>query len=314
MANGRSFRIGYALVEKKQNSFLQPSLLERAQSQGIELFPIDPHIPLSQQEPFDAILHKISGNLPWTQHLMDYSAAHPEVIIVDPPLAIHRLHNRISMLQAVAELPLSEDPESVSIPKQCVFEEDGSLDAVVARFRFPLIAKPLLVDGSATSHAMSLVFNAESLAKLKPPLVLQEFINHGGVIFKVYVVGEFVQCVKRISLPDVDEDKLKNSREAVSFCQISNTVSSILDLPEIELPPETFILKVASGLRKALGLRLFNFDIIRDVKAGSHYYIIDINYFPGFAKMPGYETALTDFFLGLAAEKASYGSSNAGPC
>ncbi|KAG5562281.1 hypothetical protein RHGRI_005119 [Rhododendron griersonianum] len=38
------------------------------------------------------------------------------------------------------------------------------------------------------------------LSKLKPPIVLQEFVNHGGVIFKVYVVGNYVKCVKRNSL------------------------------------------------------------------------------------------------------------------
>ncbi|KAE9452415.1 hypothetical protein C3L33_15684, partial [Rhododendron williamsianum] len=48
---------------------------------------------------------------------------------------------------------------------------------------------------------MSLVFNREGLSKLKPPIVLQEFVNHGGVIFKVYVVGNYVKCVKRNSLP-----------------------------------------------------------------------------------------------------------------
>ncbi|KAG5531970.1 hypothetical protein RHGRI_026548 [Rhododendron griersonianum] len=48
---------------------------------------------------------------------------------------------------------------------------------------------------------MSRVFNREGLSKLKPPIVLQEFVNHSGVIFKVYVVGDYVKCLKRNSLP-----------------------------------------------------------------------------------------------------------------
>lgn len=54
--------------------------------------------------------------------------------------------------------------------------------------------------------------------------------------------------------------------------------------------------EVGRGLRRALGLQLFNFDMIRGRKAGGQYFIIDINYFPGFDKLPGYEIALTDFF------------------
>jgi inositol-1,3,4-trisphosphate 5/6-kinase/inositol-tetrakisphosphate 1-kinase len=33
--------------------------------------------------------------------------------------------------------------------------------------------------------------------------------------------------------------------------------------------------------------------------------VIDINYFPGYAKMPGYETALTDFFCDLVGKSWS---------
>lgn len=41
------------------------------------------------------------------------------------------------------------------------------------------VAKPKFIDGTASSHALSLAFNNACLSELKPPLVLQEFINHG---------------------------------------------------------------------------------------------------------------------------------------
>ena len=44
---------------------------------------------------------------------------------------------------------------------------------------FLTVAKPLLIDDSAKAHALSLAFNTVSLSELTPPLVLQEFINHG---------------------------------------------------------------------------------------------------------------------------------------
>ena len=202
-----------------------------------------------------------------------------------------------------------------------------------AGLKFPLIAKPVTADGSATSHEMSLVFNENGLKKLKTPIVIQEFVNHGGVIFKVYVVGEHVKCVKRRSLLDITEEKL-NSMAAdqglLPFSQISNLVaknevggcselekaviarnkgkgfccSEVDELVEkAEMPPLEFVMELAQGLREALGLRLFNFDLIRDSRDGNNYFVIDINYFPGYAKMPDYESVLVDFFCDLVEEK-----------
>lgn len=41
------------------------------------------------------------------------------------------------------------------------------------------VAKPLVADGSEKSHQLSLAYDKYSLQKLEPPLVLQEFVNHG---------------------------------------------------------------------------------------------------------------------------------------
>ncbi|PON60039.1 Inositol-tetrakisphosphate 1-kinase [Parasponia andersonii] len=53
---------------------------------------------------------------------------------------------------------------------------------------------------------MVLIFNRDSLDKLKPPTVLQEFVNM-TVIFKVYMVGKYVKYVKKTSLLDVSEEE-----------------------------------------------------------------------------------------------------------
>lgn len=52
-----------------------------------------------------------------------------------------------------------------------------------------------------------------------------------------------------------------------------------------------------------MGLNLFNFDVIRDAKDANRYLIIDINYFPGYAKMPSYEPVLTEFFWDMVTKK-----------
>jgi inositol-1,3,4-trisphosphate 5/6-kinase / inositol-tetrakisphosphate 1-kinase len=321
----RRFSIGYALAPKKQESFIQPSLISLASSRGIDLVPIDPAKPLLSQGPFACVIHKLSGD-EWRSNLDDFSEVHPEVPIIDRPDAIERLHNRISMLQVVSELDTSTSAsvETFGIPSQVVVYDSGALadSGFVEALRFPIIAKPLVADGTARSHKMSLVFTRDGLQKLKPPLVLQEFVNHGGVIFKVYVVGMHVTCVKRRSLPDVSKETLEYPAEgSVSFSQISNLTSKgqirgaqeeLIRLDEAEMPPISFVTEIASGLRKALGLRLFNFDMIRDTRVGTRYLIIDINYFPGYAKMPNYESVLTDFFSAIVhkEDEENEGSNN----
>lgn len=51
----------------------------------------------------------------------------------------------------------------------------------------------------------------------------------------------------------------------------------------------------AGSLRTRLGLKMFNFDLIRDSRSEDNYYIIDINYFPGYEKLPHYAPMLAAF-------------------
>ncbi|KAI3693782.1 hypothetical protein L1987_76734 [Smallanthus sonchifolius] len=303
------FRVGYALLLKKQRSFIQRSLVNSARERGIDLIRIDTDKPLADQGPFDCVLHKLNCE-EWRKQLKDYSIRNPSSVVIDSPDAIRRLHNRISMLEVVLEIEAAElkagDSASFGTPKQTVvYELDKLKDPTCwsVGLKFPVIAKPLVADGSIKSHKMSLIFSREGLEQLKPPTVLQEFVNHGGVIFKVYVVGEYVKCVRRKSLADISDEKLGSLHGSFSFCQVSNMSSHVKNdetyykvLEDAELPPMHLITNIARGLRRAMKLHLFNFDVIRDTRVWNRYLVIDINYFPGYAKMPGYESVLTDFF------------------
>lgn len=68
------------------------------------------------------------------------------------------------------------------------------------------------------------------------------------------------------------------------------------------LPNQKFIQELSALLRVKLSLTLFNYDLIQDTQNGE-YYIVDINYFPGFAKMPRYEHVLSDYFAHLGAKR-----------
>lgn len=298
--------VGYALTSKKTKSFLQPKLERLARNKGISFVAIDQNRSLSEQGPFDIVLHKLSGK-EWRQILEDYRQTHPEVTVLDPPDAIQHVHNRQSMLQDVADLNLSNSYGKVGVPKQLVVKRDASSipDAVTkAGLKLPLVAKPLVVDGSAKSHELSLAYDQYSLQKLEPPLVLQEFVNHGGVLFKVYIVGEAIKVVRRFSLPDVTKRELSKNAGVFRFPRVSCAAASAddadLDPCVAELPPRPLLERLARELRRRLGLRLFNLDIIREHGTRDRFYVIDINYFPGYGKMPEYEHIFTDFLLSLA--------------
>lgn len=57
-----------------------------------------------------------------------------------------------------------------------------------------------LLTACVASLQMSLIFSAGSLPDVRPPCVLQSFINHGAVLHKVFVVGDRHFCVERPSL------------------------------------------------------------------------------------------------------------------
>ncbi|XP_057466157.1 inositol-tetrakisphosphate 1-kinase 4-like isoform X2 [Actinidia eriantha] len=242
-------------------------------------------------------------------HDQDYRVKHPEVTVLDPPYAIQHVYNRQSMLENVADLNLPECHGKVGVPKQLVIEDLLSIPDEVrkAGLKLPLVAKPLLVDGSAKSHELFIAYDESSLSKLEPPFVVQEFINHGGVLFKVYIIGETIKVVRRFSLPDVGKPELSKVAGVFRFPRVSCAAASAddanLDPAVAELPPKPLLERLAKELRLRMGLQLFNIDIIRENGTRDLYYVIDINYFPGFGKMPEYEHVFTDFLLSLTQSK-----------
>nr|XP_017243993.1 PREDICTED: inositol-tetrakisphosphate 1-kinase 3-like isoform X2 [Daucus carota subsp. sativus] len=223
--------VGYALTNKKIKSFLQPKLLSLARSKGISFVAIDQTRPLSDQGPFNILLHKLSGK-EWRKSLEDFRQMHPEVTVLDPPNAIHHLYNRQYMLQDVADLNFSGAYGIVRVPKQLVIKKDpSSIPEAVSKagLILPLVAKPLVVDGTAKSHELALAYDQHSLQMLETPLVLQEFVNHGGILFKVYIVGEAIKVVRRFSLPDVSKQEWSKNAGVFRFPRVSCAAASADD-------------------------------------------------------------------------------------
>lgn len=201
----------------------------------------------------------------------------------------------------------------VQAPVQIEITEDMPIheaEELLARsgMQPPLLVKPVWTDGREGSHGLAVVHDLPSLGKLlrgtvcsslRPPVVVQQFVEHGGVLHKVYVLGGTTVVCKRPSLGDnylgrsgsgrrkgitqlpriscTSHNKLHELEHASAHDSANDcaspfntadsemelvTPSSSPDSPDNTYPPEWVTHSLAQTLRERLGLHLFNFDLI----------------------------------------------------
>ncbi|KAJ7401693.1 hypothetical protein BTVI_93333 [Pitangus sulphuratus] len=190
---------------------------------------------------------------------------------------------------------------------------------------FPFICKTRVAHGT-NSHEMAIIFNQEGLKAVRPPCVIQSFINHNAVLYKVFVVGESYTVVKRPSLKNfsagisdresiffnshnVSKPESSSILTAAEVCLVPRTSMTVypsgfpyrapLDKIEgvFERPNDDVIREISKALRQALGVSLFGIDIIINNQTGQHA-VIDINAFPGYE---GVSEFFTDLLNHIAA-------------
>uniref|UniRef100_A0A1I8I9R3 Inositol-tetrakisphosphate 1-kinase n=1 Tax=Macrostomum lignano TaxID=282301 RepID=A0A1I8I9R3_9PLAT len=223
------------------------------------------------------------------------------------PESIDRVRRFKAWIEARGSELVLLDPlrglESMLLARPCPGNPGDPVADSNGALRFPLLCKPHLASG-AEAHSMSLVFNAGQLADLRPPLVAQEFVNHGARIIKVYVLGSRIHACIRPSVRDFQADHagpaIQFSSHAVSKagCQseLSDAAASAQNGDDGEM-----LLSRYSGLleplcracRSVLGLDLLNLDLVPDTRSG-RLGLVDINQFPGFESMPNYVDALVE--------------------
>jgi hypothetical protein len=198
------------------------------------------------------VLQKIPASSPhkkeWDARVEAYATTNPDAYVVDLPAAVRRVANRGTMLDAVRAVELATNPASaapgsaavpagtahapetyvVRAPKQILAiagtEQQVRAQVDAASLRFPLLAKSMRADGSSDSHKVAIIHDQDGLAcvvqgavpGLKPPCVIQEYVNHGGCLFKVYVVGDDVTMTRRKSLPDLRGARASRRRRAAA--------------------------------------------------------------------------------------------------
>jgi len=298
----RVARVGFALRKEKAAKHVRPELVEEARTRGIEIVVIDEGRPLEQQGPFDVILQKIRRK-EFEEELEAYVERHPEVRLCDPPTATHKLRNRKSMLDVVPRegFRFDESPSSCSytctVPNHVVLEEGVGCEGAQKRvassgLTYPFLAKSLWADGRAGSHDIAVVWSVEGLRQLcaesnsKLPVLLEQYVDHGECLFKVYVLGNQHVLVTRPSLHletlENDGNESLQSINRVSAYPSSRSWGNASLAPKnhgVPTPPEDVWSGVARRLQDRMGLSLFNFDLIVPKDGdGRSCHLIDVGF------------------------------------
>ncbi|XP_030074885.1 inositol-tetrakisphosphate 1-kinase isoform X2 [Microcaecilia unicolor] len=303
-------RIGYCLSEKKKRKLNFHLFEELCRKRGFEVSEIDLGKTLSSHGPFDIIIHKLSdlivesGYDVQSHHLIQsfqaYLETQPRTILLDPLPAMRTLSDRFQSYRLLQSLQsLCRENCIFSPPYIEVMTSDRS--KILRHIReqhltFPFICKPRVAHG-CSSHQMALIFNQHGLGDVKPPCLLQSFINHSAILYKVFVVGSAQFVVQRPSLKNLPpgESERKtiffNSHD-VSKPESCSHLSTTNSGEGTAGPPASDIVQqIVQGLSSALGISLFGVDLIVDMQSG-HCAVIDVNAFPGYEGVPEFFPAL----------------------
>ena len=124
--------------------------------------------------------------------------------LLEPLDRVVRFANRADVCNQLAQLA-----PAVHQPRFAVLDGQSS-DAILAAaadLEYPLICKPLAACGE-TGHTLAIVLREEGLGELfngsvsalRPPLLAQEFVPHGGTVLKGYRIGDLVHFRLKTSL------------------------------------------------------------------------------------------------------------------
>ncbi|KAK9822224.1 hypothetical protein WJX81_000985 [Elliptochloris bilobata] len=340
-ADGARTFLDTAINDFHAKKHLRPKLLATAAAAGVTIKVVHYGQPLAEQGPFDVLLHKIRRK-EWEEELADYQREHPGLRVVDTFDAIRPIMSRATMLAPLEpdgielqEAKVSGEraadtvtvcaPQQVSIPEGCSTSEAQRVVAE-AGMRPPFLAKPLWADGRDGAHGLAVIHDEAGLVQLvegrglrgfRLPVMLQQYVEHGGCLFKIFVMGPIVVLVRRPSLriPVDPEDVTQEVGAVQTIARISSFASEMpSDVTLKGDPPQWVVQGLAQELRRRLGLDLFNFDLLHPspkqpgrVPDRADYLVIDINYFPGYEKLPHYEDLMSQYLATLFPQAAPGG-------
>nr|XP_039259101.1 inositol-tetrakisphosphate 1-kinase-like isoform X2 [Styela clava] len=310
--------IGCWFSAKKKKKVNLEKLRAIVESHGAILKEIDFSKTMKAQEPFDAIIHKMtdrmieamSGNKRAEKNIKDvenYLENHPNTVVVDPLPSIRKLLDRHETYKLIKGTKLCLNV-TLHIPTFAYITSRNEADILeqmrANNVEFPFVCKKSVAHGSA-SHKMSIIFNKEGLKDVDPPCVAQTFINHGALLYKIYVIADKYHVVQRPSLRDFSKDSLKDHKTIffnshdISSGDSSRSKLTTPDEEDVQIAPplETSAIDaMTKELHNELHMTMYGVDIIASIETGKQY-IIDVNVFPGYDGVPDFLDTLMNHVM-----------------
>lgn len=325
-STGKHKIVGYWFNEQKCQKFGVQDLTAACKRRGIQLVKIDMNSHLEDQGPFDLILHKVTAlyaqalnnNQKATNALSmfeNYLKKHPETFVMDPLPGVHKLLLRNQTYELLRQHFKHDEkvftPTYVELSTRNI-QENAKL-VKQANVTFPVVCKPVTGGGGVEAHEMAVVFNEVGLSEFRLPCVAQSFINHGAVLYKLFVLGPVWFVIVRPSLKNFyagvdgcfgintleEQETVFFNSSSVSKADSQSPLNQLdPDDMEDDLPkadPAIFN-RIVASLREALNMDLLGIDVIIDSNTGK-YGIIDVNAFPSYDSVPNLMEHLVDLLV-----------------
>mmetsp|Transcript_2822 Transcript_2822/g.6674 ORF Transcript_2822/g.6674 Transcript_2822/m.6674 type:complete len:567 (+) Transcript_2822:248-1948(+) len=260
----------------------------------------------------------------------------PNCCLVDDPKHVQTLMSRSEIanvlqkclkgVETASGIPV-KSPRFVVVPERQDYETDNKYTEDLARalrdgrdgatLSTPLIVKPLIAAGTKQSHYMLIALKESALAKLPPKSIVQEFVNHDATLYKVYVLGDFVNVYRRNSLPNLPQDVSEATVDLVEF-DSQRPYPKLKDFgfeqssgDNAEIPVDVLVTReevkpIVEALKRAFGLELFGFDILMGSDNGECY-VVDVNYFPSYKEVPNFPSLLARYLTQRVLEQRRKG-------
>ncbi len=301
---------------------------------GIRFVPFSPGCSAADQPRCRAVLHRAMYDLALsrasaaaTERLALLRELEARGIALEPLASVERFADRGALCRMLARIDGVRQPRFVEVRSEgaSVAEAAGS-----AGLRFPLLCKPLLASGPASSHDLAIVLHEAGLDGIRAPVLLQEYVPHGGKLIKAYCVGGRAHVAERASLPD-----LRATRQPPAMLRFNShqPLPGAHELAHAVVPAETpaetpaktpaeaaelgaelraRASRLVVWLAERIGLKLLGVDLIvarddAEPQDPGELLIVDINYFPSGAatKFPEAAEALASFVRGLIDDHPS---------
>jgi inositol-1,3,4-trisphosphate 5/6-kinase/inositol-tetrakisphosphate 1-kinase len=142
------------------------------------------------------------------------------------------------------------------------------------------------------------------------PVLLEQYVDHGECLFKVYVLGDQQLIVTRPSLHlrldgghpvSAPDGPLQPVNRVSAYPSSRSWGDASLAPPNhgVPTPPEGVWKGIARTLQERLGMSLFNFDLIVPRGEERLVHLIDVNYYPGIEKLPDSSSVLIRYIESL---------------